>query len=1300
MEKGSADKPESPACGTSSPTSTSRQQSSGLAGPQGRPVGKTSLRKEVAGRDGVESTNLFTNDAAISGGAELGSTDTAKDVSSTSHADSSLRGSRHRRHKLKSFSSKASRHLHRHQCKELAKLTESREAPNTTSAVPCFESPRTEHEGDLARGEATRPEASDTSRKKPATASQKRESPYADSYAHATSPETPELCSALGSGSKNVPKKLATSSILKKRTQQKKPVLSPPWQAAVTPHLGQSDEGNPTATDECATSACENLMTASTGSKGASSPHMLSQMSSAFDQTPPELGQMSQTFNKVSSPSVQVSSGPVPVAVPLVHNPIRSSTPSVVAPKATPEQPSHVLPPGPPSSPEQRCVTHPPELYASPAAVTGDFASSSTAPRVYGQPADALVSNVSEVNSAMGPLQPLHSEMMPPVIDSNAQSPNANLSGGGSKILSQDAEKGSLRRRKQTETSPSKRKTASVRFGATTFWEITLASVPRLTASPLPCGLCCLIAVCSATLVSLALVFFTNRSRPTYIDECNSTACVRANSSFWALIDDAVDPCQDFYGHVCRRWDNITGGRLMYLDHSVRQIARRVNQSLHDVDEFGGSSHDTRGVGQFYKLCLRFVTAPDRAISRAEIMRSFGAEKRDRLLTLTNFTEVVAALTDLSISRGLNTVFGVKLVRRAGLAVLNVFPGKTLAEAVGSRSTAAWRGYLNKLLAEVVAAYPSQKLDVYSVQKMDDTVRQLLESPDIGDEVREHVAAGSLTFMGDSTSANGWLAAVNYHLTTDEQLSSKTEVLVTSYRAVRNVLQFLRSLADYGVSYLYLHLLLEVFRFDYVRSLQHRSAVDLVRECLQASQDAMWHTRDVLTTNIFGGRSEGIRESANILHLVAEATSSKIGHLLSWMGEAICTRAHKTLSKVSLHVHDWCAGNYTGAAIGQHAEALLSGARAVEFPSIYVRLKEEQHIAFLKNIHADSDADDTLHVLDTGVQYDAGTDEMVVPASLRVEPVLYTRDVPFAFVAGTLGALVATELYRAVIPGPLSSAWHLQQRAIMNKIEDCAEKLADDALNISLPALNDTLAEGDGLPAHIFWMLAARTAYEALRLATLSFRRAINWPSYWKKWQRIFFGRFCFLTCGSEDEDSRQAGASIAQEKAVSECPSVYYTALDHTPPKEHHMDRNAARPPDPARPVDISPRDAPASTQEGKHPLTPSEPNKDERTSLPCDGRVLVYLIVVLALTVALAVVLITSSSRTRPEELTTPRSTVARKEKRSVDNSDALARSRNATGRRQHTTVFAGGHGTSVAQNYSAVEDVAEKDELVSPS
>ncbi|XP_050043700.2 uncharacterized protein [Dermacentor andersoni] len=678
----------------------------------------------------------------------------------------------------------------------------------------------------------------------------------------------------------------------------------------------------------------------------------------------------------------------------------------------------------------------------------------------------------------------------------------------------------------RTESVRTRRRTTSVQFGATTLWEITQATASRLTGRHVACDLRCVAAIFSATIVALTLIFLTPRIRTAHIEECTTAACNRATSSFWALMEDSVDPCRDFYGHVCHRWDNNTGGRLTYLDHSVQKIATRVNQSLHDVDEFGGASHEIRGVAQFYKLCLRFVSSPDRYISRSQIMHSFGAEKRDRLLTLTNFSDIVATLIDLSLSRGLNTVFGVKLVRRAGAAQVNVFPGKTLADTLSPNSADAWRGYLDKLVVEVAAAYPSRNFDVDSVQRTDDTVRQLLESPDVNDNARDQVEAGSLNFLGDTTSANTWFAAVNSHLPSDEHLSGKSKVLVTSYRNVRNVLQFLGSLADYGVAYLYLHLLLEVFRFDYVRSLQNRSPVDQVRECLQASQDAIWHTRNILTTNIFGGRSKGTGETAYILRLIAEAASRGVTQWLNWMGEKTRRQAHKMFSTVSLHVHEWHAWDATSAAIGERAEALASGARTVDFPSVYVRLKEEQNRAFLNNTRADSDADDMLHVLDRGVLYDAGANQAIVPPALRVEPVLYTDDVPFAFSAGTLGTLIATELYRAAIPDPGSPMWNLQQQAVMAKFQDCAEKLADDALNISLVALGDGRLDGRSLPSHIFWMLAARTAYETLRLATLSFKRASNWPSYWKKWQRTFFRRFCLLSCGSV-EDSGRPGVTL-----------------------------------------------------------------------------------------------------------------------------------------------------------------------------
>ncbi|KAH7965766.1 hypothetical protein HPB49_010584 [Dermacentor silvarum] len=929
---------------------------------------------------------------------------------------------------------------------------------------------------------------SDASRQKVATPSQECASPHATPSAHVTRPQTPERSSALASRSRNLPKTSTTStSSLKKRERPNKSVPEPvsPRPTTLTHTLSQSEDGNPAVLDVCATSAYDNAASPSTANEGARYPHTL-------DQISPTSALVSLALAPIMGPSPLV-----------VRSPADSSPESVLAPNAAQKQQSpaspgladgrlplrssHKASPTSPVTALAQRVAYPRESCVSSTLRTKSSSSFSVTASGYKQPADAPISKDLEGSSAtgIGSPQPLLGDIALSVVGSKVESPTANEPNAD---------------RKHGDEAQDNVRTVSV-MG----------------------GLCYIVVISSATLALLALVFLTHRTHSTYIEECASGACDRAMSSFWALMEDSVDPCGDFYGHVCRRWDNTTGGRLKYLDHTVQQIAHRVNQNLHDVDEFGASL-ETRGVAQFYKLCLGFVTSPDRYISRSQIMHSFGADKRDRLLTLTKFGDIVATLVDLSLSRRLNTVFGVKLVRRAGAAQVNVFPGKTLAETVSPHSADAWRGYLGKLLVDVATAYPSKKFDLDSLNRTDDTVRQLLYSPDVADNVREAVDAGSLDFLGDATSANTWLAAVNSHLPSDEQLSSKSKVLVTSYGTVRNVLHFLGSLADNGVTYLYLHLLFEVFRFDYVRSLQDRSPVDLVKECLQASQDVMWHTRNVLTANIFGGRSEGTRKTTDILRKVAQAASSQVQ--LSLRGEAMRRRAHKMFSTVSLHVHDWYAWNATSFVIGERAVTLVSEARAIDFPSIYVRLKEEQNRAFLSNARADSDTDDKLHVLDRGVRYDEGVNEVVVPASLRIEPVLYTEDVPFAFAAGMLGTLIATELYRAAIPDPGPPMWQLQQRALIAKFQDCAEQLANDALNISIATLSDGRLDSRRLPSNIIWMLAARTAYETLRFATLSFKQAINWPSYWRKWQRTFFRRFCLLMCGSGEEDSGRSGVT------------------------------------------------------------------------------------------------------------------------------------------------------------------------------
>ncbi|XP_075538362.1 uncharacterized protein LOC142572848 [Dermacentor variabilis] len=1165
MDKDSADRFKSPTPEASSATFRRRQHTDR---PNSLPKHKTSpTDKDVTCHKAVESTtNPLISDVGSLEAAEQGSTEAAKDVAdNTFHPDTSCRGGAHRLCKSKSgFTSRGNRHSHRKRSRERGsvKSVESKEQPiavaDTSSGSPLIECNNallcSETSG------AMRPDVSDTSQKKAVKPPQERASQHAAPSAHVPRPQMPELFSAFDSRSRSRSKKRATStSSLKKRERPNKSApapVSPLGPTALAPPFGQSDDGNLAVLDVYRTSANENPMSPSTASEAAWSAYTLGEMSRTRDQ-------------------VSLALAPIMVPAPFVlRSPADSSPQSDFSPNAARRLPSpaslglaegraplsssHKVSPTSPVPVLPQHVVDPRGPYASSTTPTKDPSSFSTIPPGHNQPADAPMSTGLEESSttAIYRAQPFLGEITSSMFGSKVESSAASLSGTGSGMPFQRNKLDHLSKSgTQTESVGTRRRITSLGVSATSFWEIKQAAASRMTGRSVMCGLCCIVVISSVTLVPLTLIFLANRTHSTYIEECSTAACDRAMTSFWALMEDSVDPCQDFYGHVCHRWDNSTGGRLKYLDHSVQQIARRVNQSLHDVDEFGSASHETRGVAQFYKLCFRFVNSRDRYISRSQIMQSFGAEKRDRLLTMTNFGDIVATLIDLSLSRGLNTVFGVKLVRRAGAAQVNVFPGKTLAETIGPHSADAWRGYLHKLLVELSATYPSRKFDVDSVQRTDDTVKQLLASPDVDDNTREQVDAGSLNFLGDATSTNTWLAAVNSHLPSDEQLSGKSKVLVTGYGTVRNVLQFLGSLADYGVAYLYLHLLLEVFRFDYVRSLQHRSPVDQVRECLQASQDAMWHTRKILTANIFGGRRERNQESADILRMVAQAASSRVR--LSWMGDLMRRRAQKLFSTVSLHVHDLYAWNATSSVIGERAEALVLGARAIDFPSIYVRLKEEQNRAFLSNSRADSHPHGTLHVLDTGVLYDAGANEVVVPASLRVEPALYSADVPFAFSAGTLGTLMATELYRAAMPHQASPIWHQQQRDVMAKFQDCTEILANDALNISLAALGDGVGDGHGLPSHMFWMLGARTAYETLGLATFTHKHPINWSSYWRTWQRTFFRRFCLLTCGSGEEDNERSGvthrvlclltvASMPQFSQVFGCQD-HSTALKYT---------------------------------------------------------------------------------------------------------------------------------------------------------
>lgn len=90
-----------------------------------------------------------------------------------------------------------------------------------------------------------------------------------------------------------------------------------------------------------------------------------------------------------------------------------------------------------------------------------------------------------------------------------------------------------------------------------------------------------LLAIC----VVLAL-FMLLRPNPLIVNDiCESEECVSANRYMEDLIDTEVDPCQDFYGHVCNKWivekRNTKSRDVDFVESLVQELLLSVDDQMH-----------------------------------------------------------------------------------------------------------------------------------------------------------------------------------------------------------------------------------------------------------------------------------------------------------------------------------------------------------------------------------------------------------------------------------------------------------------------------------------------------------------------------------------------------------------------------------------------------------------------------------------------------------------------------------------------------------------------------------------------
>ncbi|XP_064485260.1 uncharacterized protein LOC135397584 [Ornithodoros turicata] len=647
-------------------------------------------------------------------------------------------------------------------------------------------------------------------------------------------------------------------------------------------------------------------------------------------------------------------------------------------------------------------------------------------------------------------------------------------------------------------SGPQERRKSSVRFGETTYREIEVTAEEKLPH--VPSRFAVFFSVLLITCIGLLLYILYVLPPPTKRKMAVSSvtgAYHDAAAYLDNITDNRIDPCLDFFGHVCSSWTSeerdINDG---FLQDARSALLKKMNQTLIETNTVSPDRYGTHVFYGFYKSCYDFMMSPSKLSEPpyTTFARHFG--KLEDFLS-TPYSSVLSALIRVSLERGVDSVFGVRLVTHGAHSNLLITRTRSIQEKLsGHKSDRNVDNYVMSVLHDASADKFSATEYRQKAMSLDDEVRVLFES----DEAVIEIDFADVKELTNEITEETWMKTVNDVLPARHKVAPQAKIITRGFNATRGVFKLLEDMSMKPDSklktiYLYLQLLAEVLYLDYRRRF---SRLDTIHTCMEASQKVLVHSWPYL----FSTMSTAHNSSAtinNIYEDVSDVVASP--RYLSWMNRTTQLTALSKVKNVTLTPLPTAPSidvdsNYTTVLLGEF------------FVNGYITLLAEEHTMLLK---FPPDAEHILLdnlLLDGPLSYYEPLSSVIVPTVYRVPPVLYSRvGVPEYFDASTVGILMAVELSRVIGPSAGASWWSSDTKenfdqsfqCLMNMYERMAPESSTDKMRVA--------------EAIFAWTRAVRVVYDMLRTRR---RGSKSSPLMTTEAHRVFFKRFCLLSCRSD----------------------------------------------------------------------------------------------------------------------------------------------------------------------------------------
>ncbi|XP_075529847.1 uncharacterized protein LOC142563181 [Dermacentor variabilis] len=347
------------------------------------------------------------------------------------------------------------------------------------------------------------------------------------------------------------------------------------------------------------------------------------------------------------------------------------------------------------------------------------------------------------------------------------------------------------------------------------------------------------------------------------------------------------------------------------------------------------------------------------------------------------------------------------------------------------------------------------------------------------------------------------------------------EVLFSGYRQTGNIFRHLNDApAQATTCYLAMLFLAQALRVDYARRYQSGRTRGQEYLCLDAVNRALelhWHN---LVSNLSFAGLVGDSELDVMFGLLREKV------VPAWLGNATALMAKEKLSALSYRAYvpsgnDASRGTpgYNTAYGAQEADAAVSR----PFPGNFVALRMmTQRETVLARPPDAAEAEMARLWADPWPVYNEGHDTVILPSAYLNRPLMYTRSATPEVNYATVGVVMAKALSDAIGPNSrwnLTSSgswWGTEASFSYSMLAGCLRQHSDP--NVMANPMDAQPRRSPAFKSSLFsWMRAARAGMDALRD---QFRGSNRSEEQWSRAQRVFFKRFCLLSCGSERWDA------------------------------------------------------------------------------------------------------------------------------------------------------------------------------------